>query len=666
MIATAQYNIQTNAMSHDRSSLPQPQVDTAQHTIIVNNTNNNELAEQNMSVDVVPRPATSSPGFIPWIVGSTDLIPAPISQVFPVSTESSRKLTNRKSEGFIPNNDDLQPFKSDDPALSHSSPSAANTQTNMLLQNPPSSSVESILASACEICTFDIAEVWLRTGPKTHQLINSHLRPAGIMEVSVRRNIVDVYYSEQSSERRHRLSPALCKRAKEAKDVVWVTASTPQGAEALRVSLSDVRTAVAVPVCHTPSCTNITFIYFSIKRATMKPPAVELLIHMSLAAAVASVNLLSDQMLESRRSHASTSTTISNASTYTGSSPSKAKLNNSSNTIPIDLKWCQLRNVEYLTDGANSWIHTAVMNGKPVAVKTLKPECQDLAHAINEIEDELAIHLKLKHKNIVQLHGAGTTSKGHRFLVLERLDGGTLTQVLGYDTRIRDRRRRFWRKKSFTMKEVLTFAHSLAEALAYCHGNALETGMILHRDLKPDNIGFTLDGTLKLIDFGLARVVDNASPLTDQTYEMSGETGSLRYMAPEVAESKPYNHKADVFSFGILLWELLSCKKPFDGLNRDSFYERVVHGEGRPPIHKKWPKELTNLMVDCWSVDIEARPSFQQIVERIDSFHKTINSKHSANHPVNMPRTPKLRNIEKKKSASNVLTTMIDRHSTWF
>ena len=55
----------------------------------------------------------------------------------------------------------------------------------------------------------------------------------------------------------------------------------------------------------------------------------------------------------------------------------------------LDLKWSALKNVEYLTDGGNSWIHTAVMNGKPCVVKTLKPECQDIVLAINEIEDEL-------------------------------------------------------------------------------------------------------------------------------------------------------------------------------------------------------------------------------------------------------------------------------------
>jgi serine/threonine protein kinase len=81
------------------------------------------------------------------------------------------------------------------------------------------------------------------------------------------------------------------------------------------------------------------------------------------------------------------------------------------------------------------------------------------------------------------LIGAGLTSKGVRFIVLERLDGGTLTQMLGYDTRIRDRRRRFWRKKQLPYLEVLRCARALASAMHYCHEEAIPGSMVLHRDL---------------------------------------------------------------------------------------------------------------------------------------------------------------------------------------
>ena len=133
------------------------------------------------------------------------------------------------------------------------------------LLSTPIPAVESLLSSSCEALNFDIAEMWLRTGPKTHQLTNSHVR-ATALDDSVRKQLVDVYYGERSAERTHRLSPALCKRSKEAGDVVWVTAHTLHGAEALKCSISDVRTAVAVPVCHMGSGVNVTIIYFSIRR----------------------------------------------------------------------------------------------------------------------------------------------------------------------------------------------------------------------------------------------------------------------------------------------------------------------------------------------------------------------------------------------------------------
>lgn len=547
----------------------------------------------------------------------------------------------------------------------------------------PSHAVEAVLGAGCEVMGFDIAEVWLRTGPKTHQLTNSHLRPTAL-EDSLRKQLVDVYYGEKSSERTHRLSPALCKRAKEANDVVWVTAHTPHGAEALRCSISNVRTAVAIPVCHEASNTNLTIIFFSIRRIVMKTTAVEFLVHISLGAAVAAVNSLAEDGLLDRPTAAAGDHGMHSALSPDATGDGHHSFSRSEH-IPntqgdihrdtvdatlrhqrmekvsitgarLDLQWRQLQNVEYLTDGGNSWIHTAVYNGKPVVVKTLKPECQDLALAINEIESELAIHSRLNHPNIVALIGAGTTSKGVRFVVLERLDGGTLTQMLGYDTRIRDRRRRFWRRKQMSYLDVLRCARAIADAMTHCHEYAIPGCMVLHRDLKPDNIGFSLDGSVKVIDFGLARIVENASAKSNAVYTMSGETGSLRYMAPEVADALPYNHKADVYSFGIILWELNAGKKPFDGLNREMFYERVVHGGERPSINKKWPEELKKLMADCWSADMEVRPTFREIVQNIDEM-------------LNNEKTGGTGSTTVKKKVTNTvrrLSGMIDRHSTWF
>jgi hypothetical protein len=297
---------------------------------------------------------------------------------------------------------------------------ALNSQKSLYQEkifHQPSQSVEAVLGAGCDVMGFDIAEVWLRTGPKTHQLTNSHLRPTAL-EDSLRKQLVDVYYGEKSSERTHRLSPALCKRAKEANDVVWVTAHTPHGAEALRCSISNVRTAVAIPVCHEASNTNLTIIFFSMRRIITRTASVEFLVHISLGAAVAAVNSLMEDGLLDRPTNLSTSLEPGGIGTSPPHAVGIPKQLSQSAHIPnhgdmhdsvgmatsrrhhnkdklsitgarLDLQWRQLQNVEYLTDGGNSWIHTAVYNGKPVVVKTLKPECQDLAMAINEIESEL-------------------------------------------------------------------------------------------------------------------------------------------------------------------------------------------------------------------------------------------------------------------------------------
>jgi len=168
------------------------------------------------------------------------------------------------------------------------------------------------------------------------------------------------------------------------------------------------------------------------------------------------------------------------------------------------------------------------------------------------------------------------------------------------------------------LKDVISNALAIARAMRYFH-SALDGYAILHRDLKPDNIGFTSDGTLKIMDFGLASVMESTIPFSDDVYEMTGGTGSLRYMAPEVADSRPYNNKADVYSFGILLWELLSCKKPYAGLGIDEYYDEVVYGEVRPNIDSRWHKELADLMIKCWHKEIENRPNSQEIVSILES-----------------------------------------------
>lgn len=151
---------------------------------------------------------------------------------------------------------------------------------------------------------------------------------------------------------------------------------------------------------------------------------------------------------------------------------------------------------------------------------------------------------------------------------------------------------------------------------------------------------------------------------------MSGETGSLRYMAPEVADGLPYNFTADVYSFGIILWELNASKKPYEGLNRELFYERIVHGGERPPLGRKWPSELTSLMSECWDADMHNRPKFRDVVSRLDALllKEKGGASKSSHNPLasNVAGSPGDVKESKTKKFLPKLTGMIDRHSTWF
>ena len=114
-------------------------------------------------------------------------------------------------------------------------------------------------------------------------------------------------------------------------------------------------------------------------------------------------------------------------------------------------------------------------------------------------------------------------------------------------------------------------------------------------------------------------MLENASSYSDRTYAMSGKTGSLRYMAPEVVNNEPYNFKVDVYSFGVIFWEILSGKKSFQGTTEEKFLLSVIADNKRPTPDKAWPKKVIDLMEKCWDVDMSRRPTFTKIIQVLDS-----------------------------------------------
>jgi len=118
---------------------------------------------------------------------------------------------------------------------------------------------------------------------------------------------------------------------------------------------------------------------------------------------------------------------------------------------------------------------------------------------------------------------------------------------------------------------------------------------------------------MKLFDFGLSRVLRKKAKQKDGTYKMTGRTGSLCYMAPEVAQCKTYNLTADVFSFATLMWQVLELKTPYESFTAKDYMTQVCDLGYRHAIPSKWPFFLRELMKDSWKADLAERPDFKRV-----------------------------------------------------
>lgn len=149
-----------------------------------------------------------------------------------------------------------------------------------------------------------------------------------------------------------------------------------------------------------------------------------------------------------------------------------------------------------------------------------------------------------------------------------------------------------------------TVAVDVCKGMEYLHRHK-----IIFRDLKPSNVGFTLQGTAKIFDFGLAREI------LDNDRRMTGNIGSLRYMAPEVNRREHYHLSADVYSFGVMLWEMCTLKKAFKGMTKEEHSDLVINKGFRPKISAvPGSPDLRHLIQACWEADASRRPTFTKIL----------------------------------------------------
>lgn len=191
---------------------------------------------------------------------------------------------------------------------------------------------------------------------------------------------------------------------------------------------------------------------------------------------------------------------------------------NENKAVPRDLDWNTFHNVEHRLDSSSCHIYTAYWDETPVILKLIKADRVSSTVAVAEFDTEENVLSRIRHNNIVQLLGSGKLPR--KFLVLELLAGGSLSHALGVRP---DSNEQIWARK-YDLLETLVMARDLARALNYLHNEYSPHMHILHRDIKPDNIGFTLDGTVKLFDFGLCATV-KAQREKSEIYKLTGNTG---------------------------------------------------------------------------------------------------------------------------------------------
>ncbi|XWS29146.1 hypothetical protein CRYUN_Cryun24cG0003300 [Craigia yunnanensis] len=258
----------------------------------------------------------------------------------------------------------------------------------------------------------------------------------------------------------------------------------------------------------------------------------------------------------------------------------------------------QLKIENKIASGSYGDLYRGTYCSQEVAIKVLKPE-RVIGEMLREFSQEVYIMRKIRHKNVVQFIGACTRAP-NLCIVTEFMARGSLYDYLHKQRGV------------FKLPSLLKVAIDVSKGMNYLHQNN-----IIHRDLKTANLLMDENQVVKVADFGVARV-------QSQSGVMTAETGTYRWMAPEVIEHKPYDHKADVFSFAIALWELLTGELPYALLTPLQAAVGVVQKSLRPTIPKNTHPRLGELLERCWQQDPTQRPNFSEIIDILQQIAKEV------------------------------------------
>ncbi len=289
-----------------------------------------------------------------------------------------------------------------------------------------------------------------------------------------------------------------------------------------------------------------------------------------------SAKLGSDQESESNRSYREQPTPLASANMCRW-------------VIPFE----QIQEGEQIGMGSYGIVSRGKWKGVDVAVKRFVKQSLDERHML-EFRAEIAVLAELRHPNIVLFIGACVRSP-NLCIVTEYVSRGSLQDIL------------FNSSLKITNARKVTLLRNACLGIAYLH--SLDP-MIIHRDLKPSNLLVDENWNVKVADFGFARIKEANATMT--------RCGTPCWTAPEVIRGERYSESADVYSFGIIMWQVFTRKQPYTGRNFMNVALDVLDGR-RPPIQNECSPSFAVMMKRCWDGNPAERPSMEELVEFFES-----------------------------------------------
>ncbi|WP_437292164.1 serine/threonine protein kinase [Sorangium sp. So ce406] len=251
------------------------------------------------------------------------------------------------------------------------------------------------------------------------------------------------------------------------------------------------------------------------------------------------------------------------------------------------------------------------LSRRRVALKVLRPELARSEQGRRLFLNEMQILAHLEHPNIVRSL-ASIEASGELVMVLEYLDGQTLRAALGAAGRL-------------PWPDAVRIAASVASALAAAHG---QEPPVIHRDLKPENIMVLNDGSVKVMDFGIAKVVEAMNQTNTQS------VGTLQYMSPEQIDARSIDHRSDLYCLGLILYEALSGRPPFQSASPRELLNLQCTAEPPPlddDVRRGLPRGVEQLLFQLLEKAPEDRPYLaQDIVDRLEPFQTAASAPRTA------------------------------------